>query len=119
MVHSILQTHWIRTLTCNFSALLCNARGTFLPKYAQPAAPLNDDSLYKPFENCLAFDWAHYHFVELQSSKRKAHKGPDLWMAMRLKSGNNSLLPWALALQMYEIIDKIQAGDAPFTTVKF
>lgn len=94
-------------------------KGNFLPKYAQPTAPLNDAGLYEPFEDRLAFDWAHYHFVELQSSERKIHKGLDLWMATKLKCGDESPLPWASASQMYGTIDEIQAGDAPFSTVKF
>jgi hypothetical protein len=75
--------------------------------------------MWHPFEDRLAFDWAHYHFVELQSSEPEINRGLDLWLAATLKAGDDVPLPWASAADMYATIDAIQEGDAPFTTIKF
>ena len=53
------------------------------------------DNPWNPFEDRLAFDWAHYHFVELQSSEREINKGLDLWQAAMVKAGNDTPLPWS------------------------
>ncbi|KAF8149101.1 hypothetical protein B0H34DRAFT_791595 [Crassisporium funariophilum] len=104
------------------NALPCNINGTFLPPSTQPppcAAPnVTENKCWHPFEDRLAFDWAYYHFVELQSSACKIGKGLDLWLAERLKAGNDTPLPWSKADDMYETIDSIQEGDAPFITVE-
>ncbi len=60
--------------------------GNFLPEYARSPSPpaaldATEDNMWHPFEDRLAFDWAHYHFVELQSSEREINKGLDLWLA--------------------------------------
>lgn len=73
---------------------------------------------YHPFNDRLAFDWAHYHFIELQSSARKINKGLDLWLAAKLEAGDDSPLPWSSPGDMHETIDSIQEGDAPFTTIE-
>ncbi|KAF9545513.1 hypothetical protein CPC08DRAFT_730082 [Agrocybe pediades] len=105
------------------NALPCDANGSFLPQFTCPPPFHAPDKIegndYHPFKDRLAFDWAHYHFVELQSSERKINKGLDLWLAAQLKAGNDSALPWSSVQEMYTTIDKIQAGDAPFETVQF
>ncbi|KAF8161663.1 hypothetical protein B0H34DRAFT_782033 [Crassisporium funariophilum] len=87
------------------------------PPYSAPDA--TEINSWHPFEDRLAFDWAHYHFIELQSSARKINKGLDLWLAAKLKAGDNSPLPWSLPDDMYDTIDSIQEGAAPFTTIEF
>ncbi|KAF8073482.1 hypothetical protein FPV67DRAFT_1559904 [Lyophyllum atratum] len=85
-----------------------------------PSAPdATEDNAWHPFEDRLAFDWAHYHFTELQSSERKINKGLDLWLATTLKAGDDTPLPWSSAEEMYRTIDAIQEGDAPFETIYF
>ena len=101
----------------------CDANGNFISPHAQPPHTVTldatEDNPWHPFEDRLAFDWAHYHFVELQSSEREVNRGLDLWLAAKLKAGDDTPLPWSSATEMYATIDAIQEGDAPFTTVKF
>ncbi|KAF9552778.1 hypothetical protein CPC08DRAFT_768043 [Agrocybe pediades] len=105
------------------TALPCDENGKFLSKFAVPTPAVKQDEMesnpYHPFEDRLEFDWAHYHFVQLQSSERKINKGLDLWLAAQLKAGINLPLPWSSAQEMYSTIDEIQEGDAPFETVHF
>ena len=102
-------------------ALPCDIQGNFISEYSKPPPPDCPDKAqnnpWHPFEDHLAFDWAHYHFVELQSSERKINKGLDLWLATILKLGNDTPPPWSSAQEMYNTIDAIQEGDAPFMTI--
>jgi hypothetical protein len=104
-------------------ALPCDIDGNFLPEYARPppfAAPdATEDNLWHPFEDRLAFDWAYYHFIELQSSEREINKGLDLWLAAKWKAGDNTPLPWSSTEEMYQTVDSIQESDAPFKTISF
>ena len=97
--------------------------GNFISLHAKlpPVVPLDatESNAWHPFEDHLAFDWADYHFVKLQSSEHKINKGLDLWLAATLKAGDDTPLPWSSAADIYATIDVIQEGDAPFTTVKF
>jgi len=103
--------------------LPCDIDGIFLPEYTQPPPPAapdaREDNTWHPFEDRLAFDWAYYHFVELQSSEREINKGLDLWLAAVIKAGDNTPLPWSSTEDMYQTIDSIQEGDAPFKTISF
>jgi hypothetical protein len=76
-------------------------------------------NVWHPFTDRLDFDWAYYHFVELQSSEQHINKGLDLWLATKLKAGDDTPLDWSSAQEMYNTIDSIQEGDVPFTTVEF
>ncbi|KAF8882197.1 hypothetical protein CPB84DRAFT_1851357 [Gymnopilus junonius] len=86
-----------------------------LPPTVAPDAKL--DNPWHPFKDQLAFDWAHYHFIELQSSESKINKGLDLWLVATLKAGSKTPLPWSSAQEVYQTIDTIQEGDAPFKTI--
>lgn len=101
----------------------CDVDGKFLPNYTQPppwdSPDATEDNPWHPFEDRLAFDWAHYHFVELQSSEREINKGLDLWLATTLKAGDDTPLPWSSTEEMYKTIDSIQEGNAPFKTIRF
>ena len=58
----------------------------------------------------------------MQASKSKIAKGLDLWAAAKLdalKSDTCEPVPWSNADDMYDTIDEIQDGDAPFETVNF
>ncbi|KAF9538821.1 hypothetical protein CPC08DRAFT_738828 [Agrocybe pediades] len=107
------------------TALPCDENGKFLSQFAIPTPAVKQDetgsNAYHPFEDRLAFafDWAHYHFVQLQSSERKINRGLDLWLAAQVKAGIDSPLPWSSAQEMYSTIDEIQEGDTPFETVHF
>ncbi|KAF8157500.1 hypothetical protein BJ912DRAFT_866975 [Pholiota molesta] len=106
-----------------YLALPCDVNGNFLPQFTQPPPysppDVTETNRWHPFDDRLAFDWAHYHFIELQSSARKINKGLDLWLAAKLKAGDNSPLPWSSTDDMYETIDSIQEGAAPFITIEF
>lgn len=96
--------------------------GVFLPSGAKsnPAPPLNttEENAWHPFEDRIAFDWAHYHFVELQSSEAKINRGLDLWLAATIKAGSKNGVPWQNTDDMYATIDAIQQGNAPWKTIK-
>jgi len=68
----------------------CTADGSFLedpvsgpepapPPYAMP------DNPWAPFPDRLAYDWAQYHYVHLQSSEDEIHEGLELWHATVVK----------------------------------
>ncbi len=91
----------------------------------EPAVPLtqseNDQHVHDwmPFEDCLAFDWAFYHYVTLQSSAANIVEGLNLWSATSIKHGSSAGAPWKTAKDMYTMIDAIQTGSLPFQTYKF
>lgn len=86
-----------------------------------PAQPLDTtaDNPWAPFEDRLSFDWAQYHYVKLQSSKREINEGLDLWLASIIKSKSHDNIPWKTAEDLYTMIDSIQAGNAPWKTYTF
>ena len=112
-------------MPCSFHliALPCDKDRNFLHQHARPPPPaapdVTEDNAYHPFEDQLAFDWAHYHFTELQSSTREINKGLDLWLASTLKAGQDTPLPWSSVEEMYQTINAIQEGDVPFKTIQF
>ncbi len=77
------------------------------------------DNVYAPFEDRLAFEWADQHYVKLQASSRAIGCGLDLWGAALAKGGFGGDTPWRNTEEMYETIDSICAGDAPWTTYTF
>lgn len=106
-------------LTCS-TAKPCSEDGTFLdnPECAPtPQTPPAD--FWKPFPDRLAFDFAEYHYVKLQSSKAQINEGLDLWLAATLKSGSPEGVPWRNADEMYSTIDEIEQGGVGWTTVDF
>jgi Plavaka transposase len=62
------------------------------------------------------FDFAHYHFVEVQNSVEQINKALDMWQATVLKYGEN--VPWVNAQDLYDTIDQIQLGEAPWKVHK-
>ena len=114
---------WRTLHSLHLTALPCDKDRNFLHNHARPPPPAasdaTEDNAFHPFEDQLAFDWAHYHFTELQSSEREINKGLDLWLAATLKAGGDTSLPWSSAKEMYQTIDAIQEGDAPFETIRF
>ena len=63
-----------------------------------------------PFEDRLAFDWAYYHYVDLQSSASAIARGLNMWSATAFKHGSLTGAPWKTAKDMYDTIDTIQTG---------
>ena len=76
-----------------------------------------------PFQDRLAFVWAHYHYVRLQSSKSEILEGLDIWRVTVVKHSCTDLagdeVPWRNADDLYKTIDAIQAGDAPWKCYQF
>ncbi|KAK6988610.1 hypothetical protein R3P38DRAFT_3409362 [Favolaschia claudopus] len=98
----------------------CNHRGDYLPPFTPPPANAKLDEQapgsWLPFENRTAFDFAHFHFVECQSSAGKINTALDLWAAQVLEFGRSA--PWRNAKELYQTIDDIQHGDAPWKVYK-
>ncbi|KAJ7457137.1 hypothetical protein B0H11DRAFT_2160829 [Mycena galericulata] len=94
--------------------------GQYLPPFAgpapQPVPPANgqDPAAWAPFNSRVEFDFAQYHFVELQSSERHINTALDLWAASVTEFGGTA--PWRNAAELYAVIDSIQAGDMPWKT---
>jgi len=98
----------------------CNKDGSFLtdPNAKQvPEASTKAD--WGPFEDRLAFEWAHEYYVELKASKKRIAKGLELWRAALLKGDASTDVPWKSAEEMYNTIDSIQEGDNPWLTYEF
>ncbi|KAF5332268.1 hypothetical protein D9611_007993 [Ephemerocybe angulata] len=115
-----LTTLYHPTLT----ALPVDETGKRLPLHVNPAPrnQLNADNPFHPFDDRLSFDWAHYHYVEMQSSVSQINKGLDLWLASKIQAmGSTDCddLPWSSASELYSTIDEITQGNAPFKTVYF
>ena len=103
------------------TAIPCDENGDNLPDPppAPPAPPATDgrDPLsWTPFGSRLEFDFAHYHFVEVQSSAKAINTALDMWQASILKHGED--VPWSSAQDLYKTIDSIQLGDAPWKVYK-
>ncbi|KAF7324273.1 C2H2-type domain-containing protein [Mycena venus] len=102
------------------NALPCDAAGQYLPPFAPPAplpappADGQDPAAWAPFGSRLEFDFAQYHFVELQTSERYINTALDLWAASVMKSGDT--VPWKNAAELYATIDEIQQGHMPWKT---
>ena len=132
-------------MTINFTTLAnpCAPDGSFLeepittPK-SPPEAPetTSEDGPWAPFLDRLTFDWAHYHYVRLQSSADDIHVGLDLWLATIIKhesehgqaneepSDGDSpegvhKVPWGNAMELYATIDSIPAGGIGWKSYKF
>ncbi|KAJ6609298.1 hypothetical protein B0H10DRAFT_2166369 [Mycena sp. CBHHK59/15] len=102
------------------NALPCDAEGNYLPPHAPPPPPPpppedgQDPDAWEPFGSRLAFDFAQYHFVELQTSERNIATALDLWAAAVCESGKFG--PWSTAKELYADIDRVRHGDAPWKT---
>ncbi|KAJ3529105.1 hypothetical protein NMY22_g9137 [Coprinellus aureogranulatus] len=79
--------------------------GIRLPPFTAPPKhePLDTDNPFHPFPSRLAFDFAEYHYVEMQSYGRS----------------DCDPAPWNTAQDLLATIDGIQQGDAPFVTLLF
>ncbi|KAH9976493.1 hypothetical protein BJV74DRAFT_879576 [Russula compacta] len=106
----------------------CTPDGIFLkepipdPEPVQPpdVTPKNP---WAPFPDRLAFDWAQYHYVRLQSSVDEILEGLDIWRATVIKHESKCRetdhVPWKNAQDLYETLDSVKAGDVNWKTFKF
>ncbi|KAJ7784883.1 hypothetical protein DFH07DRAFT_1054423 [Mycena maculata] len=69
------------------NALPCTADGVFLAPYVGPPAPPapppdgQDPAAWAPFGDRAEFDFAHFHFVQAQSSENDINTVLDIWAA--------------------------------------
>jgi hypothetical protein len=132
----------------NFTTLArpCAPDGSFLeepmttPKSPPEAPEPTSDSEgrpWAPFPDRLAFDWAHYHYIRLQSSADDIHVGLGLWLVTIIKheskhgqakeepaSDGDSpegihKVPWQNVEELYATIDSIPAGGISWKSYKF
>ncbi|KAF8465884.1 hypothetical protein DFH94DRAFT_796165 [Russula ochroleuca] len=90
----------------HLTAKPCNVRGEYLPLYTQPeAVPDNDTNPWSPFQSCVEFDFANYHFVEAQTSASLIDKALDHWAGCVLLFGG--VAPWKNSSELYATIDAI------------
>jgi Plavaka transposase len=104
----------------------CTADGSFLDKHIPNPTPnlphATSDNPWAPFPDRLAFDWAHYHYVRLQSSASDIHVGLDLWRATIIKHESEhgpDGVPWSSADELYATIDSITIGGVGWKTCNF
>ncbi|KAJ7612392.1 hypothetical protein DFH06DRAFT_1345137 [Mycena polygramma] len=104
----------------DLNGLPCNRRGDYLPPFTPPPPFAKLDAQppgsWFPFQSRTEFDFAHFHFVESQSSASEINTALDLWTAQVLEHGRSA--PWHGAKDLYSTIDAIQHGDAPWKVVK-
>ncbi|KAH9049031.1 hypothetical protein EDB84DRAFT_1593342 [Lactarius hengduanensis] len=78
---------------------------------------------WSPFGDRLEYEWAHYHYIRLQSSAGDIQRGLDLWRAtvMKYQTDHDSCngVPWKSTAEMYGTIDSISAGGVAWTTYQF
>ncbi|KAJ6609901.1 hypothetical protein B0H10DRAFT_2438356 [Mycena sp. CBHHK59/15] len=102
------------------TGLPCNQHGEHLPPFTPPPPLARLDTQtpgsWFPFESRTDFDFAHFHFVDAQSSAGQINTCLDLWTAQVLQYGATA--PWHRAQDLYSTIDSIQHGDAPWRVYK-
>jgi len=105
------------------SARPTDKAGVFASQYTEPEPWASPDAMpdnpWNPFEGRLWFDFAHHHFVRLQSLEKNMDISLDLLKAATIKGNGDIKFPWLSMKQMYETIDQIQAGPAPFCSYWF
>ncbi|KAJ6628598.1 hypothetical protein B0H10DRAFT_2160856 [Mycena sp. CBHHK59/15] len=86
------------------------------PPLSPPTPPADgqDARAWEPFGSRVEFDFAQYHFVQLQSSAVQIKTALDLWAASVMEFGKTA--PWANVEELHATIDAIQHGDAPWKT---
>jgi len=111
---SILELH-DNVLTMKI-AKPCDEEGKYLLPHIHPRAPPNPPETttnpWNPFNSRIEFDFAHYHFVEVQNSAPLIDKALDLWAATVVEFGGDT--PWKNSKELYATIDTIQRGDSPW-----
>ncbi|KAH9918786.1 uncharacterized protein B0H18DRAFT_957786 [Fomitopsis serialis] len=92
----------------------CNSEGHFLPPGAPPPEPEPINS-YAPFENRPAFQFAELIFKKIQASQGNINDLLRSLAAYNVTQGGSDP-PFEDAAELYETIDAIPYGDAPWTT---
>jgi hypothetical protein len=108
--------HQIISCTDKLLGSPCNANGNYLPAHTPPPLRVEKEQPWEPFESRSDFDFAHFHFVEMQSPASKIDKALNMWAANALQGGADA--PWKDADELYATIDAIQDGDSPWKVYK-
>jgi hypothetical protein len=102
----------------------CAPDGMFLRSLVSQCLTSNLSNSYGnpwlPFQDRLEFEWAHYHYMQLQSSASGIQHSLDLWRAaVRSHQTDNNKhdgVPWKNAKEMYDMIDLIPKGSVGWMT---
>ncbi|KAI0245058.1 hypothetical protein BJV78DRAFT_1277562 [Lactifluus subvellereus] len=96
----------------------CDEGGEYLLPFMHPPAPPDPPEAatnpWNPFKSRIEFDFAHYHFIEVQNSAPLIDKALDLWAATVMEFGGDTL--WKNSKELYATIDMIQRSDSPWKT---
>lgn len=88
-----------------------------------PAHTIDPANPWAPFEDRIAYDFAYYHYVKVQSSAEQISENLDILIANSIKhSGDKHAAGpngWRNPQDLYATIDTIPAGDIPWQTYKF
>jgi hypothetical protein len=116
-LNGVIHSYYSETQPDILKATPCDKNGNAIPPYTPPPAP--EDTLpnnWAPFGSRAEFNFAHYHFVEVQSSAIKIDKALDMWAASVMEFGADA--PWKTSADLYKTIDAIQHGDLPWKTYR-
>jgi hypothetical protein len=93
--------------------------GVYLRTYTHPPALPNDlnggtPESWTSFTSSIEFDFAHYHFVEAQSSAGLINMALDLWAATVVEFGGAA--PLRNPKELYATIDAVKLSELPWKT---
>ncbi|KAF8824765.1 hypothetical protein HHX47_DHR7000221 [Lentinula edodes] len=98
--------------------------GITLPQHSPPPPPppvpeAHTAESWFPFSDRVEFDFAHLHFVHLQSSAAEIKLALDMWAAQTLVVADScENQRWMDANQLYRTIDDIDDINVPWETFK-
>ena len=97
----------------------CDADGNFLP-FDSPPPIIGDDNEtpYAPFKDREAFKFAELMFTKAETSKGNLDALLDIWGRRNISQGlDEDATIFSNAKDMFEVIDSIQHGDAPWKSI--
>ena len=96
----------------------CDENGAYLPPHTRPQVPPRPPANpWHPFDSRIDFDFAYYHFAEVQNSAPLIDKALGHWAAAIMESGRET--PWKNSKELYATIDAIQDGNSPWKVHEF
>ncbi|KAF8269639.1 hypothetical protein EI94DRAFT_1699335 [Lactarius quietus] len=105
------------------AAYICTPFPAFRHPISQCPTPDSSEASgnpWLPFDGRLDYDWAHYHYVQLQSLASDIQHGLDLWRATVAKyeteDDSHDRILWKNAKEMYSTINSITVGGVGWKT---